>query len=525
MTDRDVSMHFLSYNRQISIQFLHRPAMEPLHLILRNLRRYPLRELVIDDQRAWKGIHLLFGGYHLARVIEKTTSKQRIGVMLPTSGLFPMTIIAGWMLGRTIVPLNYLLKGEDLEYVIGDAELDAVVTVSKMLEMFGELPSGVTPIKLEEQNFKGIPPIRKAARMKPDDLAVILYTSGTSGKPKGVMLTASNLASNAQQCKEWVDFTQRDIMLGVLPQFHSFGLTVMTILPLAAGMKVIYTARFMPKRMLDLMSEHRPTVFVAIPSMYAALLSTKSATADHWSSFRYIVSGGEPLPDAVFDGFRERFNATINEGYGLTETAPVTNWCRPKDQKRGSVGMPLPRVQEKIVDPHGARLGPNQDGEVCISGPNIMKGYFKMPDETAAVFDHEGFFRTGDMGRLDEDGHLYITGRIKEMLIIGGENVFPREIEEVLNRHPCVHASAVIGVMDESRGEVPLAFIELEEGAAFDEKTLRSHCREYLAQYKVPREIRCLEKLPRNPTGKIMRRDLNADTAKPSAAAALDGDS
>ena len=491
--------------------------MTPLQPILSNLKRHPFRELIVDDQRTWKAMHLLLGAYHLAKVIERTSSRPRIGVMLPTSGLFPMSMIAGWMLGRTIVPLNYLLKGEDLEYVIADAELDAVVTVGKMLEMFGELPAGVQPIKLEEQKFKGIPPIRRAARMQPDDLAVMLYTSGTSGKPKGVMLTASNIASNAEQCKEWVDFTSKDVMLGVLPQFHSFGLTVLTVLPLVAGMKVIYTARFMPKRMLDLMTEHRPTVFVAIPSMYAALLSAKSATPDHWSGFRYIVSGGEPLPDAVFEGYREKFKATINEGYGLTETAPVTNWCRPQDQKRGSVGMPLPRVEEKIVDPSGARLGPNEDGEVCIAGPNIMKGYFKMPDETAAVFDEEGYFKTGDMGRLDEDGHLYITGRIKEMLIIGGENVFPREIEEVLNKHESVHASAVIGVMDESRGEVALAFVELEEGAAFDEKALRAHCREFLAQYKVPREIRHIEQLPRNPTGKIMRRELNAETAAPAA--------
>lgn len=484
--------------------------MLPLRPILRNLMFHPFREVIVDDQRTWKGFHLLLGAYHLARIIERETDRPHVGIMLPTSGLFPMALIATWLLGRTAVPLNYLLKPEELAYVIGDAELDAVVTVTPMLEMFGDLPAGVKPIKLDQQSFKGFPPIRRMKRVPDDHLAVLLYTSGTSGKPKGVMLTAGNIAANIQQCREWVHFTPDDVLLGVLPQFHSFGLTVLTVLPLAAGLKAIYTARFMPKRLLDLMEEHRPTMFIAIPSMHAALLNAKSATADHFSSFKYVVSGGEPLPQAVFDGYRERFNVIINEGYGLTETSPVTNWCRPQDHKRKSVGKPLPRVDEIILDPQGNRLPPNTDGEVCIKGPNVMKGYYKLPDETARVFDAQGYFHTGDMGRFDEDGHLYITGRIKEMLIIGGENVFPREIEEVLNRHPSVNASAVIGQMDESRGEVAIAFVELKEGAMFDEKGLRSFCREHLAQFKVPRDIRLIDKLPRNATGKIMRRELKA---------------
>jgi long-chain acyl-CoA synthetase len=214
----------------------------------------------------------------------------------------------------------------------------------------------------------------------------------------------------------------------------------------------------------------------------------------------------------VFNGFHERFGIIINEGYGLTETAPVTNWCRPQDHRPHSVGLPLPDVEEKVIDAEGNRLGVDEEGELCIRGPNVMKGYYKMPEETEGVFDEEGYFKTGDMARIDADGHLYITGRIKEMLIIGGENVFPREIEDALSSHPSVHAAGVIGVPDASRGEAPIAFIELADGAEFDETALRSHCRERLAQYKVPREIRVLEELPRNPTGKIMRRELSAET-------------
>lgn len=486
--------------------------MRVLKPILNNLLFHPTRIAVIDDQKTWKGVELYIGSLHLARALEARTDKPHIGVILPTSGLFPLSMIAAWRLGRTIVPLNYLASPDVLEFMLDDAGIDTVITVKPMLEFIGgKLPGNAKPLMLEDISFKGAPPIRFRKKRSDDELAALLYTSGTSGQPKGVMLTVGNLLANARQCREWVDFNRQDIMLGVLPQFHSFGLTVLTILPLAAGMKVVYTARFMPRKLIGLMKKHRPTVFIAIPSMYGALLAVKGAQPDDLASLRYAVSGAEPLPESIFDNFRERFNITINEGYGLTETAPVTNWCRPHEHKRKSVGKALPRIEQRIVSPERAVLNANEEGEVCIRGPNVMKGYYQLPEATAAVFDEEGYFRTGDMGRIDEEGHLYITGRIKEMLIIGGENVFPREIEEVLNKHESIHASAVIGVHDDMRGEVPLAFVELEDGAEFSETELRSFCRDILAQYKVPREIRVLSELPRNPTGKILRRALSAD--------------
>ncbi|MHC4969071.1 MAG: class I adenylate-forming enzyme family protein [Planctomycetota bacterium] len=490
--------------------------------IIRRLLLAPRRVCAVDDQRSWKGYQLYIAALHVARAIRETTDAQHIGIMLPTSGLFPMSMLGTWMLGRTIVPLNYLLSPQDMEYVIADAGVDTVITVTPMLKHVCALPAGVTQIRLDEMRFGGLPPLRRTPARPDDHLAALLYTSGTSGRPKGVMLTAGNLESNIRQCVEWIGFTPVDTLVGVLPQFHSFGLTVLTLLPFSVGCRVVYTARFVPRKILDLLRTHRPTAIIAIPSMYNVLLHTKSATADDFSSLQYIASGGEPLPLTVADGFRDRFNKVINEGYGLSETAPVTNWCRPQDHRPGSVGMPLPEVEEKVVGTDGRPLSPGAEGEVCIRGPNVMPGYYGLPEETAAAFDAEGYFKTGDMGRIDADGHLYITGRIKEMLIIGGENVFPREIEEVLNAHPSVHDSAVIGVTDPSRGEVPLAFVEPAEGAEFDEIALRSHCRELLAQYKVPREIRLLEKLPRNPTGKIMRRALSADT--PSAAGSPSAD-
>lgn len=483
--------------------------MRILRSMLRQLIWHPFRHAVVDDFKTWKNIELYIASLHMARAIERMTDRDKIGIMLPTSGLFPAAMIATWMLGRTIVPLNYLVKREDLEYMIADAKLDVVITVGKMLEFIGgDLPKGVTALRMDEMKFKGIPPLRRAKRSPDDFLAALLYTSGTSSRPKGVMLSAGNLVSNVEQCCEFAEFDRDDVMLGVLPQFHSFGLTVLTLCPLAAGCKVVYTARFMPKKIIGLMREHQPSVFVAIPSMYSALLSVKDAGPVDFKSIKFLVSGAEPLSPSVFDGYRERFNVTLKEGYGLTETSPVTNWLRPREEKRKSVGRPLPRVTEKIVGPNGERLGPNEDGEICIKGPNVMQGYYNLPDATKAVFDEEGYFRTGDMGRFDEDGFLYITGRIKEMLIIGGENVFPREIEEVIEQHESVHAAAVIGAPDDLRGEVAVAFVEMKEGAAFDERSIRSFCRERLPQYKVPRDIRVLEQLPRNPTGKVLRREL-----------------
>lgn len=477
--------------------------------ILRSLARHATRPMVVDDQRTYRGIELLVGAFHIAGQIAAKCHTQTVGVMLPTGGAFPMAALAGWMLGKTVVPLNYLLKPEELAYVVQNCETDTIVTAGPMLDFVGHRPEVPNLIELDKVSFKGVPEPRWPARASDDDLAVLLYTSGTSGRPKGVMLTHGNIKSNIRQCIDWVGFTHREVLLGVLPQFHSFGLTVLTLLPLSLGCKVVYSARFVPHKIVKLIREHRPTALVAIPSMYNALLHVKDATAADVESLTYIVSGGEPLPAAVAEGFTKRFGKIIAEGYGLTETSPVSNWCRPHEFRPGSVGAPLPGITELIVD--GATrqpLPPNTDGEVLIKGPNVMRGYFKLPEETAAVLDGDGFFKTGDIGRLDDDGHLFITGRLKEMIIVGGENVFPREIEEVLNQHPAVGASGVIGAMDPMRGELPLAFVELKEGQTVEPKALVIWCRERLAGYKVPTEVRIIPVLPRNPTGKIMRREL-----------------
>ncbi|MBY0261886.1 MAG: AMP-binding protein [Phycisphaerales bacterium] len=503
--------------------------------IVRSLLSRPRHPFIVDDQRTYRGVEIVVAAMHAAEAIARAGSSQTVGILLPAGGGFPIAALGAWFLGRTVVPLNFLLKKEELQYVVDDCGCDTIVSATPMLSYLGDnAPTAKTILKLDDINFRSMPDIRWPARVDDDDVntppGVILYTSGTSGRPKGVMLSHANIQANARQVMKHVSLTRDDIMLGVLPQFHSFGLTVLTLMPLTYGMKTVNTARFAIAKVLDLMKTHRPTIFVGIPSMYNLLLHAKSATPDHFSSLRYIVSGGEPLPRAVFDGFKQRFGVTINEGYGLTETSPVTNWCRPEECREGSVGPALPEIEQRIVELGSGGLGesapkflpPETDGEVWMRGPNLMRGYYKKPQETAAVFSGGidergrgvGYFRTGDIGRLDADGHLFITGRLKEMLIIGGENVFPREIEEVLDTHPLIHASGVVGKPDDMRGEVPVAFVELKEGvdpSTFNERDAIALCRQRLAGYKVPDQIRVTGgplSLPRNPTGKIMRREL-----------------
>ncbi len=477
--------------------------------ILRRLASHPLRRVMVDDRREYRAGEVIIAAMHLAAAIKAKSNTPTVGVLLPTGGGFAIAALACWMLGKTLVPLNFLLKAEDLDYVISDCETDTVVTASAMLEYMGFTPKVAHVLRMEEVSFSGFPEAIMPAFTSSEDLAVILYTSGTSGRPKGVMLSHGNLQSNIEQVRTAIDMHADDVMVGVLPQFHSFGLTVLTLVPLTVGMKVVYTAKFVPGKLVKLIKEHRASVMIAIASMWGAMLSAKDAGPDDFKSLRLAVSGGEPLPDAVADRVRERFGLLINEGYGLTETSPATNFCQPHQYKRYSVGPAIPGMIQRIVDLQtGMVLGPNEDGEIQMKGPNVTRGYYKLPSETDAAFTRDGFFRTGDIGRLDDDGFLFITGRLKEMLIIGGENVFPREIEEVLNAHLSIAASGVIGMPDALRGELPIAFVELREGASLDQVALMAWCRTGLPGYKVPREIRAVAQLPRNATGKIVRREL-----------------
>lgn len=496
--------------------------MSLLNTILLRALSDPRRVAVIDDRREYTYLQVVGGAMFLREQIEQATAKPNVGLLLPTSGAFPMAMLGCWLARRTAVAFNYLLNKDELAYVIGDSGIDTLITVGPMLDFLGGpsiVPPGVRVLKLEDVDFHGMPPLRWPPMLDDDETAVILYTSGTSARPKGVMLTHRNLQSNVLAGIAHAGLTRADVFLGVLPQFHSFGLMALTLIPLTIGARVVYSARFVPKKIIDLMRQHRPDIFLAVPSMYGALLSVKDATAEDVKSIRMAVSGGEPLPESIYDGWLDRFNVRLLEGYGLTETSPAISWCTLDRCRRKSVGTTLPGVDLICIDEAGGPLPVDVDGEIVVRGPSVMKGYYNLPEKTREVMidvpmrDGTTFhgFRTGDLGHVDEDGFLYITGRKKEMLKVAGEIVVPREIEEALNLHPDVHAAAVIGKSDGLRGEVPVAFVEMEEGRAFKENELRAWCRERLASFKVPRVIRHIDALPRNPTGKIMKRQLKAD--------------
>ncbi len=500
--------------------------MSLLRPILYQALRHALRPAVTDDRATLNYGKLLIGSLHLARAIERATDRPNVGLLLPTSAGYPLALLACWLAGRVPVPINFLLSRADLHHVLGDAEVDTVLTVEPMLKHLEEtlgsdpLPTNVNAMKLEEVKFKGLPPLRWPRNPGGDELAALLYTSGTSGKPKGVELTHANLYHNVTASITHAGLNERCVFLGILPQFHTFGLTILTLLPMYLGARMVYTARFNPRKIVELMREHRPDVFVAIPSMYHALGVVKSATPDDFASLRFVISGAEPLSPTIVQHFRERFNVHILEGYGLTETSPVANWSTPEHHRERSVGRPLPGVLNLILDENNQPVGSDVDGEIALSSPSVMRGYRHLPELTESVFlqvtppggdKPVKAFRTGDIGRIDGEGFLYITGRKKEMLIIGGENVFPREIEEALDAHESIQASAVVGRKDPSRGEEPIAFVELREGFTFDDKALIKHLRDRLPPFKVPREIRLIDALPRNATGKLLRRQLKVD--------------
>jgi long-chain acyl-CoA synthetase len=507
--------------------------MSLLWPILRNAMRHPLRTAVVDDRSSYSYAKLGIGAFFLADDIRRRTELKHVGIMLPTSGAFPIALLGAWIAGKVAIPLNYLLSKEELAYVMRDADIDTVITARPMLDfLVGEetakdpvardraiaemFPDHIRLRLMEDIDFKSFPTPRWPPTYADRDVAVILYTSGTSGRPKGVMLTHGNLDANVRAAIEHAALKSADTFLGVLPQFHSFGLTALTLMPLFIGARIVYSARFVPRKIIQLIQEHKPDIFMGVPSMYGALLSVKNLSKDTFSSIRLPISGGEPLPQAVYDAFLNDYGMKILEGYGLTETSPISHWSTPTRHRLHSVGQQLPCVRTFIVDDNGNILGDDQEGEIILSGSNIMKGYYKLPDQTDhAIFqlqlpggDSVRAFRTGDIGKIDADGFLYITGRKKEMLIIGGENVFPREIEEVLNKHPMVKDSAVIGKADGMRGEVAVAYVEVNDDHTFDDNALRSWCRENLAQFKVPREIHAIDQLPRSPTGKILRRKL-----------------
>ena len=465
--------------------------------------RQPDRPAACDQSLVlgYKGFRAVAAG--LGRQIGAKTEQPRVGIMAPTSSACAAAIFACWYAGRVPVPLNFLLGPEELAKIIRDAELDLVVTIERFAPNLAG--TGLRTLLLNAQTL--VPGNTAAPDAEPRDVAVVLYTSGTSGDPKGVCLSFDNLVQNARASIEHARMNPAQVFLSVLPQFHSFGFTAMTITPLLLGAAVHYLPRFSPVTVVNTIAERKVTIFMAIPSMYAALAQMKQVDRAAFASVTLAISGGEPLPPKVAQAFEDRFGVPIYEGYGLTETSPVVSLNVPWAHRPGSVGRPLPGIEISAVDQAGTPLPAGQDGELLIRGHCVMLGYHNRPEATAATI-RDGALWTGDIGHIDADGFVYITGRAKEMIIVGGENVYPREIESVLAEHAAVAEAAVVGMADEVRGELPLAYVILREEASASAAELRNFCRERLAGYKVPREVRIAADLPRSPTGKILKRAL-----------------
>jgi len=446
----------------------------------------------------------------LRRQVERATARPHVGLMLPSSGGFAATFYGILWAGRVPVPLNFLLQTDELRAVVRDAELDTLFTIRHFAEQVDPLPVKAVfledlPLRRElvRQRFRRLPP---PPRPHPDDTAVLLYTSGTSGLPKGVCQTHRNLTADVAACLAHARLTPEHRFLGVLPPFHSFGLTTLLLVPVALGASVFYLPRFQPAGVIEAIRGRRISIALLIASMYGALLNAKGGGREDLASLTFAVSGGEALPDVVYERFAERFGVRIVQGYGMTEASPVVSLDVPWASRPGTVGRALPGVTVTAVDDAGRPVAAGQDGELVVRGPIVMKGYYRQEAETRAAFTPDGGYRTGDLGRLDADGYLTITGRKKELIIVGGENVYPREVETVLAGHPAVREAAVVGRPDGARGEVVAAFVTLRATATATE--LREFCRERLAGYKVPRRVIIADDLPRGPTGKILKRKL-----------------
>lgn len=480
--------------------------------LLDSVRRNPRRPAVRDTSRELTFADLACFARVIRRIVLKHTDCPRVGIMLPGSAAGIGAFFGVLWAGRTAVPLNFLLQPPELAGVIDDSGIDLILATKHFESLLGRTSARVLyleqlPLKrafvLERFRFTPDPP-----SVKPDDVAAIIYTSGSTGQPRGACLTYNNLMSNCRNSAEHFRLDHTYHLLGVLPPFHVFGLTLLTILPIVIGAQVTYIPRFSPQAVHELARTSDISVIMAVPSMYAAIARLKSAGPADFARIQLAVSGGEPLPMCVYDDVLLKTGMNLLEGYGMTETSPVISANQVWARRVGTVGRPIPQVETQVRSADGTVLPAGDQGELCVRGPNVMKGYYNRPAETAAALDSEGWLRTGDIVQIDSDGYITITGRAKDMMIVGGENVYPREVEAVLERHPAVREAVVLGKRDPSRGEAVVAFVMLQEHATAAAADLREFCRDHLASHKVPREVFFVQELPRGPTGKVLKREL-----------------
>ncbi len=445
---------------------------------------------------------------------------DRVGLWLKNRPEFVPALFGILQAGAVVVPINNFLKPPEVSFILADAGIDVVILDETMREGFEKLRSGRPGLRaLAVEDFAGLAAPAKAGqgrecRRSESDLAVIIYTSGTTGHPKGAMLSHGNLLANVESCRRVLEAVGEDRIVVLLPMFHSFMLTVGVLLPLLVGGSIVLIKTLHPpKNVVAEIVQHRATILPAVPQFFRAL-THGSALPD--LPLRICISGAAPLPAEILKEFNARFPIPLLEGYGLSEASPVVSFNPIHGPwKAGSIGVPIPGVEVSVQNDAGEILPAGVTGEICVRGGNVMLGYWKQPDETAQTMRH-GWLLTGDIGHVDADGYFYITDRKKDMLLVNGINVYPRQIEEVLYSFPGVKEAAVIGVPDERRGEQPLAFVTAQDGVELEEGPLLQFARRQLADYKVPRHIVFLPALPRNATGKILKTELRKSASAPS---------
>jgi len=476
--------------------------MNLLHQIAAVAQADPQKTAVLEDGQPTTYGELLAVACAAGKMLPTVTQADAVGIYLPTSLGFTISFLGVLAAGKTVVSLNILLSPGEIEPIVADSGCDLIIGTRFFEEILEKLPCTIIYLEDVVGGIRSMaaagPPELPDSLPGDDDVAVLLYTSGTTGAPKGVELTHRNLISNCDGCRVLAGFRADDVMMAMLPMFHSFALTATMLLPLTTGAVVVPLKRFTPELALQTIEEARVTVLLAIPSMYRLMVRAQAAHQRDVSSMRVAIAGGEGLPQEVKRSFEEACGITLLEGYGLTESSPVISFNPPGADRPGTVGIALPDVETRIAE----------DGELLVKGPNVMRGYRNKPGDTAAAITPDGWLMTGDMASIDDDGYISIVGRKKEMIIVGGENVFPAEVENALSSHPAVFEVAVIGKPDQRRGEQVAAYVVLAEGEEAVDNELKEWCRERLAPYKVPRFVEFRDSLPKSPTGKVMRRAI-----------------
>ncbi|MEP6663118.1 MAG: long-chain fatty acid--CoA ligase [Verrucomicrobiota bacterium] len=441
----------------------------------------------------------------------------RVAVWLKNCPQFVSSIFGVLQAGAVATPINNFLKADEVDFILRDAGIDLVITDASLtegVEKLRELRPGLNFLRVEDFPDGDLGPVENDSAALPTegDLAVLIYTSGTTGRPKGAMLSHGNLLHNVESCRRVLRAVGDDRIVVLLPMFHSFMLCVGVMLPLLVGGSIVLIKSVHPvKNIVQEIAHRRATILPAVPQFFRAFTHPSIPTD---LPLRLCISGAAPLPHEILREFAARFSIPLLEGYGLSEASPVVSFNPLDWQKPGSIGKPVWDVRVSIQSDEGKMLGADETGEVCVQGGNVMQGYWRQPDETAKAMRGD-WLLTGDIGHMDGDGFIFITDRKKDMLLVNGINVYPRELEEIIYQFPNVKEAAVIGVKCPRKGEQPVAYVSTMDGAALDEKALQEFLREKLADYKVPKKIVTLPSLPRNATGKILKTALrNMETSR-----------